>query len=268
MRVDRRRYALAALVCAVLGTVLAGIVAVAGGDEPLSRSLQVPVTTPPDCTLRDQDGQPTSLREQRGRVVALTFLFASCRDTCPLQAARVGEAVRRAGGGTRAMAISVDPVGDTPERVGALLGRFGLERRLRYLTGSRAELAPVWARYGIVPIGAADRTAAASAARLQPDQQATGPVGPYGAGTYGYGPAEGVEPGAPWPSAPRSRPLGRTDPQRYRYEGRARHGSLAFEHSAYVLLIDRQGRQRSGVRFEQLETDALARDLRRLAAER
>ena len=51
------------------------------------------------------------------------------------------------------------------------------------------------------------------------------------------------------------------------YRGRSRHGSLAFEHSAYVMLIDRQGRQRVGIPHEQLDPASLARDLRRLVAE-
>jgi protein SCO1/2 len=66
---------------------------------------------------------------------------------------------------------------------------------MRFLLGTRAELAPVWKAYGIQPQGA------------------------------------------------------------------------DFDHSAYVLLIDRQGRQRIGFPVHQLTPDALAHDIRQLQAE-
>jgi cytochrome oxidase Cu insertion factor (SCO1/SenC/PrrC family) len=40
-----------------------------------------------------------------------------------------------------------------------------------------------------------------------------------------------------------------------------------YEHSAYVLLIDKRGEQRMGIPFEQLTAASLARDLRILLAE-
>ena len=44
------------------------------------------------------------------------------------------------------------------------------------------------------------------------------------------------------------------------------HGT-AFDHSAYVLLIDRHGRQRIGFPVQQLTPEGLAHDIRRLQAE-
>lgn len=52
------------------------------------------------------------------------------------------------------------------------------------------------------------------------------------------------------------------------YRGRARHAAgLDFEHSAYVLLIDKRGVQRLGIPFERLDAGALAQDLRVLRNE-
>jgi hypothetical protein len=52
------------------------------------------------------------------------------------------------------------------------------------------------------------------------------------------------------------------------YRGRVRHiAGWDFEHSAYVLLIDKHGEQRVGIPFEQLTADSLARDIRTLLAE-
>lgn len=56
-------------------------------------------------------------------------------------------------------------------------------------------------------------------------------------------------------------------PHDQRYRGRRRHFSADFEHSAYVLLIDKQGRQRVGFPFEQLESEALAADMKALLRE-
>ena len=41
----------------------------------------------------------------------------------------------------------------------------------------------------------------------------------------------------------------------------------AFEHSAYVLLIDRHGRQRVSFPFDKLTPEGLAGDIRRLQRE-
>src|SRR5690606_41505555 len=38
----------------------------------------------PEFTLTDQDGKRIALKDLRGRVLAITFIFASCTDTCPL----------------------------------------------------------------------------------------------------------------------------------------------------------------------------------------
>ena len=38
----------------------------------------------PEFTLTKQDGKRLALRELRGKVLAITFIFASCTDTYPL----------------------------------------------------------------------------------------------------------------------------------------------------------------------------------------
>jgi protein SCO1/2 len=39
----------------------------------------------PDFALQDADGRSVALRDFRGKVVVLNFIFASCTDVCPLQ---------------------------------------------------------------------------------------------------------------------------------------------------------------------------------------
>ena len=63
----------------------------------------------------DQDGRPTSLEDARGNVVAMTFIYSSCRDLCPAEGNdRRPTRCEQVGSGVQAYVISVDPIGDTP----------------------------------------------------------------------------------------------------------------------------------------------------------
>jgi protein SCO1/2 len=155
-----------------------------------------PYIPPRDFSLRDQDGRTVSLRALRGRVVVLTFMYTTCRDTCPLTATQIRGALDDLKQPPPALAVSVDPVNDTPERAREFLFKRSLGHdRMRFLLGTRAQLQPIWRAYGVRPQG------------------------------------------------------------------------TAFDHSAYVLLIDRHGRQRIGFPVQQLTPEGLAHDIRRLQAE-
>ena len=195
------RIRMALFVTALL--VLSGALGVAVLDRPGARQDSVafagalrPDVPPKDFRLRDQDGRAVSLRQFRGRVVVLTFMYTTCRDVCPLTATQIRGALDDLQRPVPALAVSVDPVNDTPERAREFLFKRGLSHdRMRFLLGTRAQLAPVWRSYGIRPQG------------------------------------------------------------------------KAFDHSAYVLLVDRHGRQRIGFPVQQLVPEDLAHDIRRLQAE-
>jgi protein SCO1/2 len=195
------RIRLALFVTATLALLAAAGVAVFArpsgtGDSSGFAGAIRPDIPPQDFRLRDQDGEDVSLKAFRGRVVVLTFMYSTCRDTCPLTATQIRGALDDLKTPPPALAVSVDPVGDTPERAREFLFRRGLAHdRMRFLLGDRAQLAPVWKAYGIRPQG------------------------------------------------------------------------TAFDHSAYVLLIDRHGRQRVGFPVQQLTPEGLAHDIRRLQAE-
>jgi len=196
------RVRIALFVTAVLALGAAALVTVLarpGGEGSAGSAFagaQRPAIPPQDFRLRDQDGRAVSLRDYRGDVVVLTFLYTTCRDTCPLTATQIRGALDDLGEDVPALAVSVDPVNDTPERARRFLFKRGLAKdRMRFLLGSRAQLQPVWKAYGIRPQGE------------------------------------------------------------------------AFDHSAYVLLVDRRGRQRIGFPVEQLTPEGLAHDIRRLQAE-
>jgi protein SCO1/2 len=254
-------FGLAALVCLVLGG-LGGLWAAGLDDEPETEPKPVSFIPPPevplDFRLRDQDGRWTTPRDARGKVLLLTFLYTSCRDLCPAQAAEIVDAVGKVGEGVQVYGVSVDPVGDTPERARAWLDRFGLTGGpVKYLVGTREELAPVWRQFGIVPINASDEEAEAAGIRadeFRARPRAPGPPPPYEPPTGRTAPAAAREPN----------PSG----DDLRYRGRARHvNGWDFEHSAYVMVIDKEGRQRVGLPFEQLTSSLLARDVKTLLAE-
>ena len=67
----------------------------------------------PDFTLTSQDGAVVKLSDFRGKTVAVTFIFASCTDTCPLltdKMARVQDQLGHLFGTKIAfISITVDP---------------------------------------------------------------------------------------------------------------------------------------------------------------
>lgn len=254
-----RRLVLLALMCLILGALGGVLAASATRSDPVAERFIPPREAAFDFSLRNQDGQRTSLADARGKVIALTFIYASCRDLCPAEGNDVASAMEMAGDGVEAYIISVDPVGDTPERAQAWMKRRNLTGRGHYLLGSRDELLPIWVHYGIAPMNASRREALAAAAGADAFRAAN-PNPPKV--PYEYEPPP--QPSVPPEGADDAYP----DPADLAYRGRARHiAGWDFEHSAYVLLIDKRGQQRLGIPFEALDPSSLARDLRLLLAE-
>jgi len=108
----------------------------------------------PEFTLTTQDGQRLSLTELRGKVVAVTFIYASCTDTCPLLTAKMAglQAALGADFGPKVffLSITVDPERDTP----AVLQRYAQAHGVNFagwafLTGTPAKIRQVARQYGI-----------------------------------------------------------------------------------------------------------------------
>jgi protein SCO1 len=249
-----RRLGLMALMCLVIGG-LGGLLAATIGRP----ARFVPPREPASgFRLRDQDGRWTTLSQQRGKVVVLTFLYTTCRDLCPAQAGDIIQAIGRLGkhaGDVVVDGVSVDPVGDTPQRARAFLKKYGVYGGpVHLLVGSRPALAPVWRHYGIVPINATPQEAEAAAIGYDRLQRGPQPAPrPYK---------------APQRAAPAAANDAYPDTNDLRFRGRARHhAGDEFEHSAYVMLIDKHGEQRVGIPFEELTPASLAKDLKRLVTE-
>lgn len=109
---------------------------------------------PRGFALTNQHGQRVSLSDFRGRVTILTFLYTASKTTAPLIAQQIRGALEELPKGTPAVAISLDPAGDTPARVGAFLHAASLTGRVEYLGGSTAQLTPVWRAYAVAPASA------------------------------------------------------------------------------------------------------------------
>src|SRR2546428_3526643 len=153
-----------------------GIVVVLAGAGLLAPPLSHPakeadglkrIGPAPDFDLTTQDERRISLSQLRGRVVILTFIYASCADTCPLLTAKmIGLQNRLAAAfGPRVffLSVTVDPERDTPEVLrryavahGANLGGWA------FLTGTPSEIREVARRYGVyyrkTPGGDVDHT--------------------------------------------------------------------------------------------------------------
>jgi len=107
----------------------------------------------PDFTLRDQSGRSVSLREYRGRVVVLTFLYSTCGDTCTLFAQQIRGALEELeeehAPRPAVLIVSADPAADTPAHVARFLAAASLTGRAEYLTGSLRQLQPIWRAYHV-----------------------------------------------------------------------------------------------------------------------
>jgi cytochrome oxidase Cu insertion factor (SCO1/SenC/PrrC family) len=138
---------------AVILAVTLGLFLTRGGGAADFRGSRPPDgLTLPSFQLRDQDGREVSSQGLRGKAVAVTFLDSECTEACPIIAAQMGQAVRTLGGGNvEAVAITVDPGRDTPQRIETFLRRFHARTELRYLDGPPAELRPVWKAFAVLP---------------------------------------------------------------------------------------------------------------------
>ncbi len=107
----------------------------------------------PDFKLRNQDGDPISMRSLRGKPVVVTFLYTHCEDSCPAQAQTVRGALDQLGHDVPAIAVAVDPPNDTEASARAFLSEQRALGRIDFVLGSRRELRPVWEGFHIAAQG-------------------------------------------------------------------------------------------------------------------
>jgi protein SCO1/2 len=126
------------------GSAAAAPAGFAGGLRPAG-------LPPADFSLRDQNGRLANPRDYRGRPSIVTFLYTTCRDTCPLTAQQIAGAMDLLGHSVPALAVSVDPKGDTPALAKRFLTKQRIDGRMRFLLGRASDLQPVWREFGVAP---------------------------------------------------------------------------------------------------------------------
>ena len=116
----------------------------------LRGSVITPPWTAPEISLRDQNGQPFTLSDQKGKVVLLYFGYVNCPDECPLTMAHVKlarESLGNRAGDVQVVMVSTDPVRDTPQALKTFMGHF--DPSFLGLTGALPELQKAWQDYGV-----------------------------------------------------------------------------------------------------------------------
>jgi protein SCO1 len=117
----------------------------------------------PTFTLTDQSGASVSLAALAGHPVVLTFLYTWCPTVCPLTAEKLHAAAAALSGQAAQvdwLAVSMDPVGDTPQAARDFVAAHHLTGTLRYLLGTQTQLAPLWSAYHIAVAATGDAMAA------------------------------------------------------------------------------------------------------------
>ena len=115
---------------------------------------RLPVIGPaPRFSLVRESGERFVSEELRGKVAAVTFIYATCKDTCPVLTAKMGMLQRRLGADfgprVRFVSITVDPLVDTPEVLRGYADAHGADRRgWSFLTGTPEEIRNVVRDYG------------------------------------------------------------------------------------------------------------------------
>lgn len=143
----------AALLLAIAAVLMAPFAARPHESAPAERLPTIGAA--PDFSLTSQDGVRVALRDLRGKVVALTFIYTRCVDTCPLLTEKMVQVQDALGPdfGARIVfvSITVDPQRDTS----AVLKQYAKSHGARlsgwsFLTGEPSAIRDVTRRYGVV----------------------------------------------------------------------------------------------------------------------
>jgi protein SCO1/2 len=105
-------------------------------------------------SLRDQAGQPTSLADERGHAVILTFFDAPCQDICPVVSAELLRAANDLGSARSRvvfLTVNTDPLelSSAPASTAAVRTGLGNLATWHFLTSNLATLNAVWRAYGV-----------------------------------------------------------------------------------------------------------------------
>lgn len=111
------------------------------------------IGTAPRFSLMSESGERFASEELRGTVSAVTFIYATCADTCPVLTSKLVRLQRRLGADfgarVRFVAITVDPMVDSPEVLRRYADAHGADRRgWSFLTGTPEQIQSVVRDFG------------------------------------------------------------------------------------------------------------------------
>ncbi len=111
----------------------------------------------PDFTLRDQHGRPLHLRDFRGKVVVLTFIYTRCPlpNYCPLMSKNFASLQERFAkefpGKVQLLSISFDPQFDTPETLSRYAALYQKDdMNWLFATGTPEQVNEVTGLFGLI----------------------------------------------------------------------------------------------------------------------
>ena len=119
-----------------------------------NENARLPVVGPAmEFALLDQEGAQLTLASLRGKVVVVTFIYATCTDTCPVLTAKMvslqGPLAADFGPRVRFVSITVDPEVDTPAVLRAYAKTHGANPAgWSFLTGTPSAIEGVVRSYG------------------------------------------------------------------------------------------------------------------------
>jgi protein SCO1 len=108
--------------------------------------------------LVDTDGQTVRFKSEAvgSQIVIMDFIYTSCTTICPVTSAMFAEVQERLmdklgegfGRDVKLISLTVDPVRDTPERLGDYARHFGTPEGWLWLTGNKPQMDKVLAGLG------------------------------------------------------------------------------------------------------------------------
>ena len=124
-------------------------------EQPKGTKTGTSTRTPaPDFVLLNQDNQRFDSKQLRGKVVVLNFIFTTCTDVCPLFTANLAQLQRalneRYGSELFFVSVTTDAEIDSAKVLKAYAQRYRADfKNWAFLTGSEAQLKPVWNGFGV-----------------------------------------------------------------------------------------------------------------------
>jgi protein SCO1/2 len=126
-----------------------------GATRQVGQERPLPEIAPaPEFTLTSQDNGQVALADLRGKVVAVTFIYTFCVDTCPVLTPMMSFIQDQLGADFGAkiafVSITVDPERDTPKVLKEYAQAFGANLAgWSFLTGPSDAIRDVTRRYGV-----------------------------------------------------------------------------------------------------------------------